>query len=496
MNARAKVWTAPPRWRRLALWLPLAACLATRPARAFNVFDLDVLRTAHSIAPTASGTLIDANRTGLCVFGALGNPLRLSEAVERALCNSAKTREAWAQVKVQAAQVGIAKSAYLPTLSATGQTVRDDSWTDVAGHPQLSSANRSTVRSGSVSANWVLWDFGGRRAATDSAVDLFAAAKATQSAALQETFATVAKDYYAAQAAQGGLAAALEAERVAHDSEIAAVARVDHGVAPISDELQAQTAYAQATYARAKAAGDLKVALGTLAADMNLMPTDTIGLPPVADGVQPGEEVDASIDDLMDEAKRDHPSVLAAQAQLEASQAKTRELRAEGLPTISVTAKYSTNNQPASLGLGIPQFPATGHDWYVGIQVTIPLFEGFNRTYQVREAEAQSEVRDATLAEIRQQVALDVWTSYQTLKTGEENLTNTQTLLTVAVKSLNAAKQRYQAGVGNILELLNAQSAVADAAKQRIHALTDWRNERLQLSGKLGRLDMHDVDMQ
>jgi outer membrane protein len=69
-------------------------------------------------------------------------------------------------------------------------------------------------------------------------------------------------------------------------------------------------------------------------------------------------------------------------------------------------------------------------------------------------------------------------------------------MLTVALKSLNAAQQRYQAGVGNILELLNAQSAVADAAKRRIHALTDWRNERLQLSGKLGRLDMHDVDMQ
>lgn len=496
MSARVGSVMVLRRLRQFTTWLAVAMCIASRPVQAFDVLDMDVLRTAHRIAPTLSGSLIGDNRAGLCIFGALGNPLKLSEAVERALCNSAKTREAWAQVKVQAAQVGVARSAYLPTLSATGQMVRDDSSTDVADHPQLSSASRSTVRSGSVSANWVLWDFGGRRAATDSADDLFAAARATQSATLQETFATVAKDYYSAQAAQGALAASLEAERVAHDSEIAAVARVDHGVAPISDELQAQTANAQATYARAKAAGDLKIALGTLAADMNLLPTDAIALPPVADGVQPGEAFDASIADLMDEAERDHPSVLAAQAQLEASRAKTRELRAEGLPTLSVTAKYSTNNQPASLGLGIPQFPATGHDWYVGVQVTIPLFEGFNRTYQVREAQAQSELRDATLTEVRQQVALDVWTSYQALKTGEQNLTNTQTLLTVALKSLNAAQQRYQAGVGNILELLNAQSAVAEAAKQRIHALTDWRNERLQLSGKLGRLGMHDVEMQ
>ncbi|WP_240493657.1 TolC family protein [Pandoraea sp. ISTKB] len=53
--------------------------------------------------------------------------------------------------------------------------------------------------------------------------------------------------------------------------------------------------------------------------------------------------------------KRTHPSVLAAQAQYEAANAKVSQTRREGLPNVSLVAKYSRNNQPASLGLRVPR---------------------------------------------------------------------------------------------------------------------------------------------
>jgi len=456
-----------------------------------QAYAFDVFQTTRDVPSTAAGSLLS---TGVsmtpCVFGALGAPLELGEAVERALCNNPKTREAWGNVKIQAAEVGQARAAYLPTISATWQDVRDDSVTNVNGHPELSSAERATIHSESVSANWVLWDFGGRRAALDNANELLSAARANENATLQTAFATVVKDYYAAQAAQGNLTAAEETETVSHDSFAAASARVDKGIAPISDALQAQTSYAQAVFAQGKAEGDLKAAVGTLAADMDLSPSADLTLLEVNDGVMPDASFSESINDLIDDAKLTHPSVLAAQAQLEAAISKVKQTSAQGLPSLSFIAKYSGNNQPASLGIGIPEFPARGHDWYVGVQLNIPLFEGFTRTYQVRQAEAQSEVQRDTVDEVVQQVALDVWTSYQTLQTGTRNLNNTATLLDIATRSFDAAHHRYVSGVGNILELLNAQSALADAKKQRVQALTDWRNDRLQLAGKLGRLDM------
>ena len=187
-----------------------------------------------------------------------------------------------------------------------------------------------------------------------------------------------------------------------------------------------------------------------------------------------------------------HPSVAAAHAQYEASVAKERQTSAQGLPSVSLVSKYTHNNQPVSLGLGQSQFPSTGHDWYFGIQIQIPLFEGFGRTYQVRQAHAQVEVQQYALDEAQRQVGLDVWKSYQSLQTSTQNLRNTATLVQIARQSFEAARHRYTTGVGNILELLNAQSSLSDANKQRIQALADWRAARLQLAGKIGRLDIVD----
>lgn len=477
---------------------------ATRTARGCALFLLlgvsmsawsfDPLLTGKSVPATAAVAMLGDGGPGVCVFSSLPNPLPLQDAVERALCNNPKTREAWAQVRIQAAGVGVGRAAYLPNVTANWQGVRDDTDTNVSGFPQYSSNYRNSVlRTESVSLSWVLYDFGGRKAALANATALLAAAQASEQAALETAFANVAKDYYAAQAAQGAFVAAQEVERTANDSFKAATIRVDKGIAPVSDELQAQTSWAEAVVSRTKAKGDWQTALGTLASDMDLDPGVPVTLPDVGDGVTPGNEFNESVDDLIAQAKRSHPSVVAAEQQVEAAVAKVAQTRAEGLPSLSLVAKYSENNNPTTLQIGYPQFPTTGHEWYLGFQLTIPLFEGFGRTYQIRQAQAQTDLQRATLDEVQQQVGLDVWTSYQALQTATDNLSNSAVLLDVAQRSYTAAQRRYEVGVGNILELLNAQSSLAGATRQRIQALTDWRSARLQLAAKLGRLGMWDI---
>ncbi|MFM0704324.1 TolC family protein, partial [Paraburkholderia sediminicola] len=388
--------------------LQAVLCLSLLGATPSIARAIDVFRTDAIVPRTAASAFADIDTGHPCQFGPLEAPLHLAEAVNRGLCENPKTREAWANVKLQAAAVGVAKSAYLPNLTATLQDVRDDSATNVRGYPRLSSGNRSTVYSGSVSANWVLYDFGGRKAALANAQALLAAARANQDATLQAVFSTVATDYYAAQAAAGKLASAKEAESIARDSFVAASARVTHGVAAMSDQLQAQTSYAQATFNLAKAEGDWQAALGTLASDMSLSLDQPITMPDADDGVMPDQDFMASVAAMIEEAQSAHPAIAAARAKLDAAMASEQQTRAEGLPNLSLIAKYSHDNQPASLGLGQPQFAATGHDWYVGVQVQIPLFEGLSRTYKVRGAHAQVEVQEDTLDEARQQVGLDV----------------------------------------------------------------------------------------
>lgn len=464
----------------------LVVCSWMNPSMAF-----DPLQTVGSVPVTAASSFV--SDAADCVFGVPQEPLRLEEAVQRALCSNPKTREAWADVKAQAAGLGEARGAYLPTLSGSAQVVRDDSIQNVINHPTLSSASVSNVNSESVSLNWTLFDFGARAAAVRNANALLEAARATQDADLQSLFVAVAKDYYAAQAAAGALAAARDVERMAQESAAAARARTDRGIAPISDELQAQTASAQATLERVKAEGAWQSAVGTLATDMDLRPDVPLQLPSVEQGVRPDTGFTTSIGELMDDAIRSHPTVLAAEAQRDAAEAKIQQTRDESLPSLSLVSKYSRDNQPASLGLGLPQFPATGHDWYVGVQLSIPLFEGFQRVYQVRQAEAQFEKQDITVEDAQQQVALEVWNSYQAVQTSTQSASDSERLLSIAQRSFAAASHRYQVGVGNILELLNAQSALANAQQQRIKTLSDWRAARLRMAGSLGRLDATDL---
>jgi outer membrane protein len=469
------------RWGAVALWLF---------GESHAAWGFDPLLTGAGVPATAAGNVLGDGSAGVCVFGALPSPLPLQDAVERALCNNPKTREAWGQVKVEAARVGQGRAAYLPNISGSWQGVRDRQTTDLDGLPQFDSSFNNFLKTESVSLSWVLYDFGGREAALHGATELLAAAQANQQAVLDATFAKVAKDYYAAQAAQGALAAAQQIELTARDSVQAATARTNRGVAPITDQLEAQTEDAQAVVNLTKAEGDRQDALGVLANDMNLDPDAPITLPDVGDGVKPDQAFSGSIAELIDEAKLTHPSVRAAEARAEAARAKIIQTRAEGLPSVSLVAKYSRNNEPTSLEVGQPQLPTTGSEWYVGFQVTIPIFSGFLKTYQVREEEANAELENDTLDETRQQVGLDVWTSYEALQTATHNLDNSATLLDISNRSYTAAQHRYAVGVGSILELLNAQSALAGARRQRIEALTDWRSARLQLAAKLGEIGM------
>ncbi|MDR2112696.1 MAG: TolC family protein, partial [Candidatus Accumulibacter sp.] len=88
-----------------------------------------------------------------------------------------------------------------------------------------------------------------------------------------------------------------------------------------------------------------------------------------------------------------------------------------------------------------------------------------------------------------QQVALEVWTNYQDLVTATQSIRTAADLLASAEQSERVALGRYKAGVGTILDVLNAQSALASARVQRIQAALDWSVSRAALAKAVGTLD-------
>lgn len=477
--------------RLIAIVFTLEVVIAS-PAFAFDPFG--AMRDVSS--SPASRMLGGSESVNPCAPGELSAPLLLFEAISRALCQSPKARQAWANVTERAAAVGADDAAYLPALAGAWQDQKEYSATKVRHRPDLDTSDRALIFSGSLTLGWVLYDFGNREATIEGARQLFLAAQANLDEDLQQVFMQAAQDYYAAQAIHSILAAAIDVESNAKLSQDAAQVRVEKGIAPISDQLQAQTAYAQAVLNRVKSEGELRIRLGTLAIDMGLDPDTPIVLTDAWDNANPGPEFIQSARALVEQAKLTHPSIVAAEHQLSAAAANERIARAQAYPSIRLISKSVWGDQPTIPGLGVNPVPAADRDSYIGVQVQVPLFDGFARHYQIEQAKAQVEIQRSALDDVEQQVARDVWVSYQTLKSDTDNLVNVESVLVSAQGALKASEQRYLGGAGTILELLAVQSALANARQQRIQALSEWRTARLQLAGSLGKLGLWAIDYQ
>jgi outer membrane protein TolC len=129
------------------------------------------------------------------------------------------------------------------------------------------------------------------------------------------------------------------------------------------------------------------------------------------------------------------------------------------------------------------------HGSTLGISLNAPIFSGYAPTYRIRSAEAQVEVKQAQLERLRLQVALDVWTAYQNLTTATQALISTADMLRSATQSEQMALGRYKAGMGIMLDVLNAQSALASARQQDIQARFNWNIGRATLAQAMGNLD-------
>lgn len=421
-------------------------------------------------------------------------PLPLFNAIERALCESPKTHSAWEAVQAAAAGLGASESLYLPTLDGTASyATQHETNTETSQLAAAESKFSRPVNSESLQLGWVLYDFGGRAATVRNSKQLLVAAQANQNLALQSALLNTATDYYSAQAAGAALQAARRIEADAQQTLDAATGRFKAGAGPVTDQLQAQTAAAQAVYARARAEGTYKTALGKLAVDMSLAADESLRLEGFEQGALPDTQFVRAVHDLIAEATQNHPAVLAARAQWEAALENVRVVRAQGLPKISVVGALTRTDGPLTTSIGQPEVSAITHESYVGISIDFPFFRGFGSEYRVRQAQATVRVQHEQLRDAQQQVEFGVWASFQQLETATDNLRNTKVVLDSATQSLDAARHRYQSGVGSILEPLTAQSALATAEQEQIQAQLDWRTARLELAASLGQLGMWAV---
>ncbi len=409
-------------------------------------------------------------------------PLALGEAVDLALCNNAQIKAAWAGIKVQAAAVGEARAAYLPTLSGTLSRLEDQTRYPGTGF------NTTTVDSNTVygTLSWRLFDFGGRRANREAANQGLAAALENHDAVLQKTLAGVIQAYFDAQTSQAAWQAKVQNEGIARSTLETAKRREANGAGALSDTLQATTALARAALDKNRALGAYQKALSLLVYSIGL-PAQTRVI--LANDVE--ERTVQSAKDLetwLEAAQTRHPAILAARAQWEAARARVTATRSDGLPTLDFSANVFENGRP---GQGLT--PTRTQERTLGVALTIPIFDGFARTYKIRGAEAQVEQKGADLQDTERQILMEVVKAHADATAALGNLQASEALLTAAQDSLGVSKRKYEKGAADILEILTTQAALSDAQQERIRCQAEWRSARLRLLANAGLMGRGDV---
>ena len=179
-------------------------------------------------------------------------------------------------------------------------------------------------------------------------------------------------------------------------------------------------------------------------------------------------------------------SALAARPDLKAQ--RTREDNArlsysatkfERLPSLSAFGNYG------SIGTGLDNALPTRD---LGISMRLPIFDGGRR--DARRTESLSEFRQEQIrtADLRQQVELEIRLALDSLRSAEDQLKVAGEGLEQAEREVAQAERRYDAGVANSLEPIDAQTRLARARDNRISALLAYNIARINLGQATGTI--------
>ena len=423
--------------------------------------------------------------------------LSMTDVVDLALRNNPSTRESWATAVAAADEYGASRGALFPTVNGNVSLSRASSTTGAGGTTSgtgtsvdslgnsprgvtTASATRTQLAP-SVSLSYLVFDFGGRAGTIETAKQTAIAADLNHNATIQNVVLQAESSLFSFLATRALRDAQLTAVEEARADTAAAEARLRVGVGTLEEVLQTRTALSQAQFQLATLEGNLLAARGTLAVAMGLRANARFDIPNVSAGASV-TTVAATVDTLINRAIVARPELAESRAQAAALAAQIRVARSAGYPalTLSSTGSYTRALQ----GTG-----TNGQNYSLVLGLQIPIFNGFSREYDVRAARAQYEAGLARVESTLQQITLEVYTSYASVQTSTQRVVAGVELLTSAQQSAEVAVGRYREGVGTIVDVLLARSALATARAEDIQARWEWRTALAQLAHDTGSLD-------
>lgn len=418
------------------------------------------------------------------------HPYSLPELIDIAQSRNPSTRRAWDAARDAALTVGIARTAYVPHLTASivggyGTQHNDSNSVNIENGGQVGNivngvvSNVGTPRGQNdghgevqtLNMEWLLFDFGKREAMIDAASQLQLASNVLFTAAHQKVIYGVTLAFYTHAAAVARAERVEQALQNARAVQTAAEARLKQGQGTIVDVTQAQQMTAQAELRVVQAQNGIENTYLELMTAMGIAPATQLHTQDVSG--RPLNINDMRMtDDMIRTAVSQRPDVLAAYAAAKAARSNVTAAKAEFLPKVFVSGNvaYTTGH------LALSSIPSAGADSSPTLNlssnnfsslvlggISVPIFDGGMRAAVLKQAQNRADSTQVTLQQTLDESAKQIVAAENGLHTGLSAYRAATKLETAAQTSFNAAFTAYRSGVGGITSATLAQSGLLDA---------------------------------
>jgi outer membrane protein len=169
--------------------------------------------------------------------------------------------------------------------------------------------------------------------------------------------------------------------------------------------------------------------------------------------------------DALAHAYEHRPELRSVAARVRAGEQDVAERKRALLPSVRADADYGGSGSDTPLA----------ESWRVGAIVDVPIFDGGLTWARIGESNANLIGVRAEEQRLHQQIALEVRRALLDVQRAAEAIAVTERAASQARENLELAEGRYETGVGNVIELVDARTARASADADRVRALYDHR---------------------
>ena len=264
---------------------------------------------------------------------------------------------------------------------------------------------------------------------------------------------------------------------VAADLVGLAQAQKNAGVSAAIDVTRARTQLVSAAGALLVARNQLDRARIDLTRALGLDPWTPIEITDTLTAALPVADVPAAAESIVALAMARRPDLAAELARGDVARTAKSAITAERLPRVDVAGDYGVSGLTPSTSVGTRQ---------IGVQVSIPILDGFRREGRAAEQTAVVRESEVRARDLRQQIAAEVETALLDLASAQAQQGIASERLRLAADEMAQARERFAAGVAGNIEVINAQASLLRARDTDIDARFSAATARVALARAAG----------